>query len=122
MPLVVYSVLRLALFAVVLAGLRGVGMGGWLAVVIAAFAAWALSYVLLSGPRDGAARWLAERAAARRATGRRFSHGAEEDAVAEDAEAAPLPPAPADAAPAAPADDDHDADAQSARPSPSSTP
>jgi hypothetical protein len=107
-PLVVYSVLRLALFAVVLAGLWRAGMGGWLAVVVAAFAAWALSYVLLAGPRDGAARWLADRAAARKASGRRFSSETEEDAAVEDAEAAAV--------------QQSGDDGQSARPSASSTP
>lgn len=87
MPVVLYSVLRLALLAVTLGGLWAAGLRGWLLVVVAAFAAWALSYVLLAGPRDGAALWLARRAERRRASGQRFTAGVEDDARAEDAEA-----------------------------------
>ncbi|WP_223145102.1 DUF4229 domain-containing protein [Actinotalea subterranea] len=86
MPLVVYSALRLGLFAAALGALWWVGLGGWLLVVVAAVVAWALSYVLLAGPRDAAALWLAGRAE-RRAAGRRFSAQVESDAAAEDAEA-----------------------------------
>ena len=87
MPFVVYSVLRLALFGVCLGALWWVGLRSWLVVVAAAFLAWALSYVLLSGPRDAAARQLAERAERRRATGDRTVLGrrAQEDADVEDA-------------------------------------
>lgn len=108
MPLVTYSVLRLALFGVALLGLWAAGMGGWLLVVVAAFVAWALSYVVLARPRDAAALWLAGRAARRRTSGARFSAAVESDAAAEDAEAdqAADPPTPP----------------QSARPRPSSTP
>lgn len=86
MPLVVYSALRLALFAAALGVLWWVGMGGWLAVVVAALIAGAMSYVVLARPRDAAARWLAERAESRRRTGQRFPAGVEADAAAEDAE------------------------------------
>lgn len=86
MALIVYSALRLALLAVTLVIGWAVGLGGWLLVVVAAFAAWALSYLLLSGPRERAALWLADRAERRRASGRRFTHGVEADAVAEDRE------------------------------------
>lgn len=86
MPLIVYSVLRLAVLAAAMLALWAVGMGGWLLVVVAALTAWAISYVVLAGPRDRAALWLAERAARRRATGARFSPGVEADAAAEDAE------------------------------------
>ncbi|WP_233405212.1 DUF4229 domain-containing protein [Actinotalea solisilvae] len=105
--MLVYSLLRLGLLAVALVALWAVGLGGWLLVVVAAVVAWALSYVLLGGPRDRAALWVAERAQARR-SGPRFTPGVESDAAAEDAEAA------------APAPDDRPA--QSERPSPSSTP
>ena len=87
MPLIVYSVLRLALLAVCLVALWAVGLGGWLLVVVATVVAWAASYLLLAGPRDRAARWLAERDERRRASGRRFSPGVETDAADEDAEA-----------------------------------
>lgn len=104
--MLVYSLLRLGLLAVALVAGWAVGLGGWLLVVVAAVVAWALSYVLLAGPRDRAARWVADRAERRR-TGPRFSPGVEEDAAAEDAEAADRP---ASSTP------------QSDRPSPSSTP
>ncbi len=84
MPVVTYSILRLALFGACLLGLVWAGMGSWLAVVVAAFGAWALSYVLLAGPRDRAAIWLAARAAAR-GQGPRLPRRAAEDAAAEDA-------------------------------------
>lgn len=87
MPLVVYSALRLLVLAAVMAALALVGMGGWLLVVVAALAAWAVSYLVLAGPRDRAALWLARRAERRRATGTRFSPGVDADAAAEDAEA-----------------------------------
>ena len=87
MRLIVYSVLRLALFGLALLGLWAAGMGGWLRVVVAAFVAWALSYLVLAGPRDAAALWLAERAERGRTSGARFTAGVESDAEAEDAEA-----------------------------------
>ena len=87
MRLIVYSVLRLALFGLALLGLWAAGMGGWLLVVVAAFVAWAVSYLVLAGPRDAAALWLAERAERGRTSGARFTAGVESDAEAEDAEA-----------------------------------
>lgn len=83
-PILVYSVLRLGLFGICALLLVWAGMGSWLAVVLAAFLAWGLSYVLLAGPRDRAALQLAARAE-RRAAGHRFSVNAEEDAAIEDA-------------------------------------
>ena len=87
MPFVVYSVLRLALFGACLGLLWWAGMRTWLVAIVAAFLAWGLSYVLLAGPRDAAARHLAERAERRRAAGDRTVLGrrAQEDADLEDA-------------------------------------
>ena len=68
MPLLVYSLLRLALVGVCWAVLVWVGLNPWAAVVVAALVAWGLSYVALARPRDAAARWLADRAARRRGT------------------------------------------------------
>lgn len=79
-----YSVLRLGLFGACLAVLYWAGLGGWLLVVVAAFAAWGVSYVVLAGLRDAAAVVLAQRAV-RRADGRRFSEAVEADAAHEDA-------------------------------------
>lgn len=109
MPVIVYSVLRLALLAVALVAGALAGLRDWLLVVVAALVAWGLSYVLLPGPRDAAARWLADRAERRRATGVRFSPGVEADEDAEDAEADAVRKA-------------EDPDPQSDNPSPSSTP
>jgi uncharacterized membrane protein YedE/YeeE len=78
---IIYSVLRLGLFVLAMAGLWLAGMGGWLLVLVAALVAWALSYAVLGGRRDAAARWLAQRHGARP----RFSPGVEADAAAEDA-------------------------------------
>ena len=102
MPIVTYSILRLGLFAACLGALFWAGLGGWLLVVVAAVAAWGVSYVVLAGPRDAAAVALAGRAA-KRATGRRFSAAAEADAAHEDAAV--------DAATDADADTDANADA-----------
>ena len=85
-PIVVYSVLRLGLFGVCFAVLLLAGAGSWLAVVLAAFGAWGLSYVLLARPRDAAALALAERAERRR-QGHRFAPAIEADEAVEDAEA-----------------------------------
>lgn len=87
MPVVIYSLLRLGLFAAALAGLWAVGMGGWLLVVVAAVVAWALSYVLLGAPRTAAATWLAQRRGGGDGTTPRprFGAGASADAAIEDA-------------------------------------
>lgn len=77
MPVVVFSLLRLALFAVCFALLWWVGMRSWLTPVVAAFLAWGISYALLSGPRDAAATYLADRAQRTRRS--------EDDASIEDA-------------------------------------
>jgi hypothetical protein len=123
-PVVAYSLLRLGLFAAALLGLWLAGMGGWLLVVVATVAAWALSYVVLRRYQLRADRWIAER----RASGRpRFSADVEADAAAEDAaaeDAAAEDVAPEDTAADTDADaaaEDADAD-QSASPRPSSTP
>ena len=88
MPFVVYSVLRLALFGACLGLLWWAGLRSWLVVVVAAFLAWGLSYVLLAGPRDAAARagWpSAPSAGARRADRTVLGRRAQEDADVEDA-------------------------------------
>jgi hypothetical protein len=85
MPVIIYSVLRLGLFALALVGLMLAGMGGWLLILVAALVAWAVSYALLGSRRDAAALWIAERRAADRP---RFGAGVEADAAAEDAAAA----------------------------------
>ncbi|WP_028050161.1 DUF4229 domain-containing protein [Cellulomonas sp. URHD0024] len=77
MPVLLFSLLRLALFAVSFVVLWAVGMHSWLAPVVAAFLAWGFSYVLLSGPRDSAARYLADRSQRARRT--------DDDAAVEDA-------------------------------------
>ncbi|VTR78170.1 hypothetical protein CHMI_02946 [Cellulomonas hominis] len=83
-PVVTYSLLRLALFAVCLVGLVLAGTGWLLGVVLAAVLAALLSYLLLKGPRDRAALWLAARAE-RRGDRPRLSRRAAQDAAEEDA-------------------------------------
>ena len=87
MPVVVYSVLRLALLAVSWLLLTWAGLHPLAALLVAAFVAWGLSYVALGGPRDAAAGYLAERAAVRAAHAGRpvLSSHAREDADVEDA-------------------------------------
>ncbi|ADG75615.1 conserved hypothetical protein [Cellulomonas flavigena DSM 20109] len=82
MPVLVYSLLRAALFLAATGLLWWAGMRSWLAPVLGAVVAWALSYVLLARQRDAAARHLAQRA-----EGRRAARGSDVDAAAEDAEA-----------------------------------
>ena len=83
-PVVSFSILRLALFAAVLAVLYALGARGLLLLVLAAVISLALSYVLLAGPRAAVTRTIAKRAAGRRSgTGRRTG----DDEAAEDEEA-----------------------------------
>ncbi len=88
MPFVIYSLQRLGLFAAALLALWALHLGGWLLVVVAAFLAWAVSYLALAGPRDRAALWVSDKVERRR-TGPRFSPALEADAMDEDSEAAP---------------------------------
>lgn len=81
----IYSVLRLLLFAVALGVLWFAGLRGWLLVLVAAVVALMLSYLTLRTPREAASRYLAERAEHRARTGERFSREIEDDAAAEDA-------------------------------------
>ena len=113
MPFVVYSVLRLALFGACWWVLAWAGLDPWLAVVAAAFLAWGLSYVALPGPRDAAARWLAEKDAQRKARVSTLSARAQQDAADEDALVEGSDDGPGDTG---------GSDGQSASPSPSSTP
>lgn len=85
MALLKYSVLRLALLAVVAVALYAAGLRDLPLIVAAPVLALMLSYVVLSGPRDAAAVALAERKARGNAGGERFSRGIEDDAAAEDA-------------------------------------
>jgi len=87
-PIVIYSLLRLGLFGLCVWLLWSLGFGSWLSILLAAFLAWALSYVLLAGPRDRAALRIAQQVQARadaRAAGHRFPANVEEDAAVEDA-------------------------------------
>lgn len=83
MPVLVYTLLRLVLFAVVTAALWFVGMRSWLAPVAGMLVAWALSYVLLGRQSRAAAAWVERRAKARE--GARRVTAADEDASYEDA-------------------------------------
>ena len=83
-PLLIYSVLRIALLAVCFWLGYEAGLRTWLLLLVATLVAWGLSYVLLAGPRDRAALYLARRAEDRRIAGHRFSASAESDADYED--------------------------------------
>jgi len=85
-PVVLYSLLRIALFLAATGVLWWAGMRSWLAPLLAAVIAFALSYVLLPRQRDAAARELARRADARRTGGAPGSRQRADD-DAEDAEA-----------------------------------
>ena len=84
--MVIYSVLRLAIFGVLFAVLYALDLGHWVVcAVIAAVLALLVSYLTLRGPRERAAQYLADRAAHRRATGEQFSRAVVDDAAFEDA-------------------------------------
>jgi hypothetical protein len=83
--MVTYSALRLGLLAACFALGYWAGLRTWLLLGVAVLAAWGLSYVLLAGPRDAAATYLAERVERRRSGGRRFPGTADDDAAHEDA-------------------------------------
>ena len=76
-----YSMMRFALFVLVLAVLSAAGASTLVAVGGAALVSMLLAYVLLRGPREAAARVVAERTAAR--IGARRS-GVDDDADVED--------------------------------------
>lgn len=99
--MVIYSLLRLALFAVCTVALAFAGMGWLFAVILGAILAGLLSYLLLKGPRDSAALWMQARSQ-KRGDRPKLSRRAQEDADVEDAAADGLD--------------------QSASPSPNSTP
>lgn len=84
-----YSMMRFALFVLVLAVLRLAGASTLVAVGGAAVVSMLLAYVLLRGPREAAARVVAERTAARLDARR---SGADDDADVEDraVDAAPV--------------------------------
>jgi Protein of unknown function (DUF4229) len=83
-PLVTYSALRLALLGACFALGYWAGLRSWLLLLVP-FVAWGLSYVLLGGPREAAAQYLAERAERKRAGEPRLPASAREDAAYEDA-------------------------------------
>ena len=84
MPVVTYSLLRLALFGAALGLLLLVGARGWLVPLVAAVIAFGLSYVVFGRQRDAAGAWMVERAA-RRERRSRLARAVEEDEAAEDA-------------------------------------
>jgi hypothetical protein len=83
----VYTVLRLGLFVVVLGVVALLGARDWLLLVIAGTVSFALSYVLLSGPRERLAQQVAERADPARRSPGRLARSLDADARAEDADA-----------------------------------
>lgn len=85
MPLLTYSLLRLALFGAALGLLYVAGLRGWLLPVVAVVVALTLSYLTLRKPRDAAARWMATRAE-RRAAAREAAPRVDADAAHEDAQ------------------------------------
>lgn len=103
MPVVTYSLIRLALFGAALGLLLWVGARGWLVPLVAAVIAFALSYLLFARQRDAAGAWMAERAAHRERRSRLAQavaqDEAEEDAVAERLRREQARPTDDDAAP-----------------------
>jgi antibiotic biosynthesis monooxygenase (ABM) superfamily enzyme len=88
-PLLVYTLLRLALFAVVLVVGYLVGLRSWLLLLVALVVAFAVSYLALPRQRDAAAVWLAERTQRRKAARERRTTDADaeyEDSVVDQAD------------------------------------
>lgn len=108
MPVVVYSLLRLAVLAACVGLLALLGLRGWLLAIVAVVVAALASYLVLPRPRRAAAAWLAERGEARR---RARAPRRDLDAEVEDATLQQAPAVP----------DERDVP-QSARPRPSSAP
>ncbi len=128
-----YSALRIGLLAACFALGYWAGLRTWLLLVVATLVAWGLSYVLLGGPRDAAARYLADRV--ERPGGGRGDRAraadadaAFEDAAVDDAERGARAAGSsrgadaADAADAGPAPERPGYPGETARPSPNSTP
>ncbi|WP_402462162.1 DUF4229 domain-containing protein [Isoptericola aurantiacus] len=85
MPLVIYTVLRLVIFAGALGVGYLVGLRGLLLVLVGVVVAFAVAYLALPRQKDAAAVWIAERAQ-RRAQGKEgLNKVIDEDAAAEDA-------------------------------------
>jgi hypothetical protein len=84
-PLLIYSLLRLALFGAALGLLYLAGLRGWLLPIVAVVVALTLSYLTLTKPRDAATRWIAARAD-RRAAERAVFPKIDADAAHEDAQ------------------------------------
>jgi O-antigen ligase len=86
-PFLKYTVLRLVLFVAALAVFALLGARGILAVLLAAVASVALSFVLLRGPREELSRAIAERADPSRPRRQsRVNRRLAEDDAAEDAD------------------------------------
>ncbi|MFC8731905.1 DUF4229 domain-containing protein [Luteimicrobium sp. NPDC057192] len=84
MPLLVYTLLRLALIAAAWVVLWLLGLTGPIWFVVAVLIGLMVSYAAFRGPRDAAARWLAERVERRRAAKGPRTSGIEDDADEED--------------------------------------
>lgn len=84
-PLLTYTLLRLALFGATLGLLYLVGLRGWLLPTVAVVVALALSYLTLTKSRDAATRWIAARTD-RRSAERAVFPKADADAAHEDAQ------------------------------------
>ena len=81
-PLVKYSIIRLGLFAVVLAILLLVGVPGWLAAIAAALVALSVAYIFFRQQRDDAIASVRRKPGADEAAGpsTASAHGADEQA------------------------------------------
>lgn len=84
-PLVIYTVLRLAIFAGALGLGYLAGLRGLLLLLLAVVVAFAVSYLALPAQKDAAAVWLAERAQRRGDRKGRLDAVIDGDAAAEDA-------------------------------------
>ena len=84
LPVLRYTVLRLAFFVAALAAAALLGAGPLVALGLAAVVSAALSYLFLRGPRTEVAQWLADRVERRLDRPGRFVQGMRDDEQVED--------------------------------------
>lgn len=86
LPLLKYTVLRLALFIACLLLLRLLGANGWLLLLLAAVLSLGLSFLLLRGPREEVAAVLADRVERRHSGERPAGRPLADEAVEDEAD------------------------------------
>ena len=89
-----YTVWRILLFVAALGAGYLLGLRSWLLVLVAAVVAFAVSYLALGGPRDAAARWLAEKVQRRKDGSAKHDVDTDYEDAVVDRESTDDPPRP----------------------------